>query len=217
MKQADKTELLNLACVALTAALKNMEPERAIQYAQIVAMLDALPVDADATPDAKAARCSRVVHIATIGAAACECGARKYNAAEATEHKRTADESPYRARIAPTPVPETLPMAKTVSPDAGLVQGITFAKPVSEARANAAMDALSKPMLLDGPVPTPAQVACIRNAALEAAAALCGREHVDATAAASAGRASFAYWDARGSQAWDLAKAIRAMKTPEPK
>lgn len=203
MKQDDKTKLLNLARAALTDALTNMEPARAVQYAQVVATLDVLPVDPDTTPETRAARCGGGVHIATIGAAVCECGAKQYSAAKVAEYMRTADETPFRARIAPTPVPAGMPIqapnptapcmhsvygkgtcllqwghntdhdfdgeSKTASAG-GPVQGVTFAKPVSEARANAAMDALSKPMLLDGPVPTFAQVARIRNEALEEAA-----------------------------------------------
>lgn len=68
---------------------------------------------------------------------------------------------------APHIVPQDIRLQeKRAADNAGPVQGITFDKPVSEARANAAMDALSNPMLLDGPMPTPAQMAHIRNDSL---------------------------------------------------
>lgn len=66
---------------------------------------------------------------------------------------------------------------KRRAPDGGgFVQGLTFDPPVSMKQAEAAMDAIKtnvpsgKAMFLDGPAPTLAQVAHIRNEALEDAA-----------------------------------------------
>lgn len=100
-------------------------------------------------------------------------------AAKAAENIRTVEESPARARIAPTPVPEGSPIQvpNPIAPCMHSVYGKgTCLLPWGhntdhnfdgERIANVLS---TKAMFCDGPAPTPAQVARIRNEALETAA-----------------------------------------------
>lgn len=204
MNAEQLTGMQNAATEALDTAIRHGDASGALGFLDLCLKLAVVSIDPVKAP--KPVRCDDRIHIATVGAAVCECGAKTYGPEKVAKHMRTADESSLRAHIAPTPVPEGMPI-QAPKPAAPCMHSVyqkgTCLLPWGhntdhdfdgERMANVPS---TKAMLCDGPAPTPAQVARIRNTALEDAA-------TDLEALKLIG-------------AHDCARVLRNLKTPESK